>query len=281
MFSRLAFVLAIALPVAASAKPRWEELPLPPAAPEAQLHGNVEVGGANIYYGVYGKGDPVVLLHGGLGNADHFSNQIPALADKFEVIVIDSRGQGRSTMSATPITYRSMAKDVLGVLDALKIHRASFVGWSDGGEIALAIAVDYPDRVDKLFVFGANYDAKGSKHGSPRTQTFMAYAVKCHSDYLKMSKTPRAYDQVVAALTPVWRNPAGFTKDDLRNIKAPTMIADGDHDEVIVLDQVEEMSQLIPNAQLKIFADTSHFALWQDPESFNKALVEFLTSTHP
>src|SRR5690349_3825884 len=107
MVSRLAFVVAIAGWVSsASAKPRWEELPLPPAMPPAASKGEVDVGGSKIYYAIYGKGDPVILLHGGLGNADHFSHQVPALADKFQVIVIDSRGQGRSTMSLskTPLT---------------------------------------------------------------------------------------------------------------------------------------------------------------------------------
>ena len=70
----------------------------------------------------------------------------------------------------------------------------------------------------------------------------------------------------------------GFSKDQLRAITTPTMIADGDHDEIIERDQVEEMAQLIPNAQLKIFSDTSHFVLWQAPEDFNKTLVEFLTA---
>jgi pimeloyl-ACP methyl ester carboxylesterase len=275
---RLACVVAIVSAAAvADAKPRWEELPMPAAMPAAAAKGSVAVNGAQIYYAIYGKGDPVILLHGGLGNADHFANQVPVLAEKFQVICIDSRGQGRSTLTSKPLTYTSMAKDVIGVMDALKLDKASFVGWSDGGEIALRIAVDYPDRVAKLFVFGANYDAHGSKHGSARSDTFSQYAAKCHSDYLKLSKTPRAYDQVVDALLPVWRNPAGFTKDDLRSIKAPTMVADGDHDEVIVLEQVEEMAQLIPNAQLKIFTETSHFALWQDPAAFNQTLVEFLS----
>jgi pimeloyl-ACP methyl ester carboxylesterase len=281
MVSRLALVVAIAgLVSSASAKPRWEELPLPPAMPAAASKGEVEIGGSKIYYAIYGKGDPVILLHGGLGNADHFSHQVPALADKFQVIVIDSRGQGRSTMSLskTPLTYTAMASDVIGVMDALGIQKASFVGWSDGGEIALRIAVDHPDRVDRLFVFGANYDAKGSKpRNGARSLTFEAYAVKCKTDFMKMAKNPKMYDRVVDALLPVWRNPAGFTKDDLRGIKAPTMVADGDHDEVIVLDQVQEMSQLIPNAKLKIFQNTSHFALWQDPKTFNDALLEFLT----
>jgi len=254
---------------------------MPPAMPSADKKGEVDVAGSKIYYAIYGKGDPVILLHGGLGNADHFSNQVPQLAGKFQVIVIDSRGQGRSTMSLskTPLTYRAMADDVIGVMDALRIAKASFVGWSDGGEIALRIAVDHPERVDRLFVFGANYDAHGSKpRGSSNPPTFQAYAVKCKSDFMKMAKNPKMYDQVLDALLPVWRNPAGFTKDDLRSIKAPTMVADGDHDEVIVLDQVAEMSQLIPNAKLKIFTNTSHFALWQDPKTFNQTVLDFLTA---
>jgi pimeloyl-ACP methyl ester carboxylesterase len=278
------FVLAslFVLSATADAKPRWQELPLPPAMPAATTRGDVEVGGAHIYYAIYGSGDPVILLHGGLGNSDHWANQVPALADKFQVIVIDSRGQGRSTRAKGPISYDVMAADVLAVMDHLELKRASIVGWSDGGEIALKLGIGSPDRVDKLFVFGSNYDSAGSKNRSGRpAQTFMTYAAKCKTDYLRMSKTPRAYDTLVDYLLPIWRNPMGFTKDQLRSIQAPTMVADGDHDEVIVLDQVEEMSHLIPNAQLKVFTDASHFAHWQAPTEFNAALVDFLSSPLP
>ena len=247
--------------------------------PEAATYGDVEVGGAHIYYAIYGTGEPVILLHGGLGNSDHWANQVPALADKFQVIVIDSRGHGRSTRARGPISYDVMAADVIAVMDHLELKRASIVGWSDGGEIALKLGINHPDRVDKLFVFGANYDVNGSKKrtGTPAA-TFQTYAVKCKADYLRMSKTPRAYDSLVDYLLPIWRSPMGFTKDQLRSIQAPTMIADGDHDEVIVLDQVEEMSHLIPNAQLKVFANASHFALWQVPAEFTTTLVDFLSN---
>lgn len=258
-------------------KPRWQSLPLPPAMPAADRSGTVPVDGAQIYYARYGSGDPVVLLHGGLGNGDHWSNQVPSLvAAKHEVIAIDSRGQGRSTRTSKVPSYDQMAADTLAVLDALKIEKASFVGWSDGGEIALKIAVAHPERVAKLFVFGANYNGEGSKKRNGPSPTFNAYAVKCKADYLKLSRTPKQYDETVDWLLPVWRNPMGFTKDQLKAITAPTMVADGDHDEVIVLAQVEEMSHLIPNAQYKVFKDASHFALWQDPADFNKTLVDFL-----
>jgi pimeloyl-ACP methyl ester carboxylesterase len=280
--SRPAFLIALfaTMALASSSKPRWQTLPLPPAMPAANDHGEVDVdGGAKIYYALYGQGTPVILLHGGLGNADHWANQVPALADRFEVVAIDSRGQGRSTRSNGTITYDLMAEDVIAVMDHLKLERAALVGWSDGGEIALKIAISHPARVSKLFVYGANYDSSGSKPRSgPHAATFATYGAKCRADYQRLSKTPRQYDAIVEYLLPIWRNPMGFTKDQLRTIQAPTMVADGDHDEIIVLDQIVEMSKLIPNAKLQIFADTSHFALWQDPESFNKVLLEFLAN---
>ena len=281
MRAQLLLLLALPLALASSvahAKPRWQELPLPlPALPAATSTGRVDVAGASLYYAIYGKGDPVILLHGGLGNADHFAHQIPVLAGKFQVIAIDSRGQGRSTLSKAKLSYRGMADDVLAVMDKLELPKAAIVGWSDGGEIGLYLAIHHPERVAKLFIVGANYDSKGSKpRKGPSAPTFTAYAAKCRADYLKLSRTPRAYPALVDAMLPVWRSPLGFTRQQLQSITAPTLVADGDHDEIIELDQVKEMATLIPNAKLVVFPDTSHFVMWQDPASFNKALVEFL-----
>ncbi len=265
--------------------PRWEQLPLPPPMPTPDATGVVESHGAQIYFarfGVrFGDGEPVILLHGGMGSGDHWSHQVTALAGSLHVIAIDGRGQGRSTRSKSKPSYDVMALDVLAVMDHLKLQRASIVGWSDGGEIALKLAVHHPKRVGKLFVFGANYDAKGSKKRSGSSKTFAAYSAKCRADYRKLSKTPNQYAQVVTWLLPIWKSPMGFSKDQLKGITAPTLIADGEHDEIIKLEHIEEMSRLIPNARLHVFEDTSHFALWQDPTSFNDVLVAFLTAVKP
>ncbi len=251
-------------------------MPLPPAMPVATARGTVTSDGAEIYYATYGTGDPVILLHGGLGNGDHWANQVPALA-KYRVIVIDSRGQGRSTRSAAKISYDAMANDVVAVMDKLALERVAIVGWSDGGEMAMKLAIAHPERVSKLFVFGSNYNSEGSKpRRNGRNTAFDAYAVKCRADYQKLSKTPKQFDELVTWLLPIWRNPMGFTKDQLEAIAAPTVIADGDHDEVIQMAQIEEMGRLIPHAKVVVFKDASHFALWQDPQSFNEALLEFL-----
>jgi pimeloyl-ACP methyl ester carboxylesterase len=276
-----AAIVGLFLASAAQAAPaRWEQLPLPPAMPEATKSGTITAHGAEIYYATYGSGDPVVLLHGGLGNGDHWANQVPALVEaKHQVIAVDSRGQGRSTRSAAKISYDAMASDVIGVMDKLEIKQAAIVGWSDGGEMAMKLAIAHPERVSKLFVFGANYNSEGSKpRRNSRSATFEAYAVKCRADYEKISKTPKQFDELVNWLLPIWRDPMRFTKDQLKAIPMPTIIADGDHDEVIQQAQIEEMAKLIPHAKAILFKDASHFALWQDPASFNKVLLEFLAN---
>jgi pimeloyl-ACP methyl ester carboxylesterase len=282
---RLAVVLACVLvalaPGSAAARPRWETLPLPPALPEPTDRGSVDVDGARIAYAIYGKGEPVLLLHGGLGNSGHFGFQLPALVDRFQVIAIDSRGQGRSTRTAATISYDLMAADAIAVLDHLHIARASIVGWSDGGEVALKLGIKFPDRVHRLFVFGANYDASGSKARGSRAATFTGYMQKCRADYQRQLRTTRGFDELTAALLPLWRTPSGITRDQLRAIQAPVAVADGDHDEIILIEQIEEMAHLIPHGKLVIFPDTSHFALWQDPAAFNQAVLDFLTEAAP
>ena len=261
-------------------KPRWETLPLPPEMPKAATSGRVAAaGGAEIYYATFGKvgAPPVILLHGGLGNGDHYAHQVPALAERFHVIAIDSRGQGRSTLGKSKLSYAAMASDVVAVMKELKLEKASVAGWSDGGAVALALAIAHPARVDRLFVFATNYDAKGSKPRGGNAPTFTQYSAKCRADMAKLGKKG-AFDAAAAALAPVWREPASFTKDQLRSIKARALIGDGDRDEIIELAQIKEMATLIPNAQLLVLEGTSHFALWQDPVAYTKALLDFLTA---
>lgn len=275
---------AVAKPVAAPPKPppaKWEQLPAPAAMPDASGQGDVDVGGAKIHYATYGVADgpPVVLLHGGLGNAAHWGSQMPVLVDKFHVIAIDSRGQGKSTKTKATITYDLMASDVVAVMDKLAIKRAAIVGWSDGGEVALLLGIHYPDRVEKLFALGVNYDAQGSKPRGSRSATFAQYAVRCRADYVRLTKPQnpdRAWDLLVDSLLPLWREPMSLKREQLPTIKAPTLIADGEHDEVIVVDQEREMAQLIPGAKLVVWPEASHFAMWQDPDEVNAALRDFL-----
>ena len=104
-----------------------------------------------------------VLLHGGLANSDYWGNQVAALAPHHRVILVDSRGHGRSTRDARPFSYDLMADDVVGLLDKLKVPRADIVGWSDGAILGLDLAIRHADRVGKVFAFAANTQTAGVK----------------------------------------------------------------------------------------------------------------------
>src|SRR5215470_3342100 len=145
----------------ARAEPPWLQLPPTPTLPKASKSGLAEVNGVKIWYATFGRGTPVILLHGGLANSNYWGRMVPELAARHQVIVMDSRGHGRSTRSSEPIGYDLMASDVLAVMDFLKIDKAAIVGWSDGAIIGLDIAINHPSRLTRLFAFAANSDPSG------------------------------------------------------------------------------------------------------------------------
>lgn len=122
--------------------------PLPPFTKQ----GDVEHDGARIWYAAYGADPTVILLHGGLGHSGNWGYQLPTLlAAGYGVLLIDSRGHGRSTRDGRPYRYDRMADDLLAVMDALRIPHAALAGWSDGACVALIAAHRAPQRVDGVF----------------------------------------------------------------------------------------------------------------------------------
>ncbi|WP_376743219.1 alpha/beta fold hydrolase [Ensifer canadensis] len=99
------------------AEPRWRTLPATPELPATTREGYVAVDGIKIWYAVYGSGEPVIMLHGGLANSNYWGHQVPELAKSYQVIVMDSRGHGRSTRNADPFSYDRMASDVIALMD--------------------------------------------------------------------------------------------------------------------------------------------------------------------
>src|SRR5580692_10900161 len=125
---------------------------------------SIENEGARIVYSTYGSGLPVILLHGGLGHSGNWGYQVPALVESgYRVVLIDSRGHGRSTRDARPFSYELMASDAIAVMDALGLTKVAVVGWSDGACTGLALAEKVPDRVAGVFFFACNVDPSGLK----------------------------------------------------------------------------------------------------------------------
>jgi pimeloyl-ACP methyl ester carboxylesterase len=270
------WIFALAMLAATSAQAQqWMTLPPTPTLPKADVSGTVPVNGIRIWYAAFGHGEPVLFVHGGLANSNYWGNQVRAFAGKYRVIVMDSRGHGRSTRDARPYGYDLMASDVVGLLDALKIKKVALVGWSDGAIIGLDIAMHHPERLSKLFAFAANVDPSGVSDAS-HSPVVIQYIARAGREYETLSPTPKEYKTFLAQITGMWNGQPHWSKADFARIKTPTWIVDADHDEMINHDQPRTMADWTPGAGLSIEPDVSHFAFLQDPEQFNRDVAHFL-----
>ena len=266
-------ILACGTP--ALATPQWLNLPPTPSLPKAARSGLAPVNRIKIWYATFGHGESVVMLHGGLASADYWGRQVRALQTHYQVIVMDSRGHGRSSRDAQPFGYDLMASDVLALMDYLGIKKAAIVGWSDGAIIGLDIAMHHPERVSKLFAFAANSDPSGVADIA-KSDVFNAYIARAGEEYKRQSPTPTEYKAFVEEITKMWETQPKWTDADLARIKVPTWIVDADHDEAIKRENTEFMAAHIPGAGLLIQPEVSHFSFLQDPEQFTGDLLHFL-----
>lgn len=269
-----ALLVTVSLGIAHAA-PKWLSLPPTPTLPKAAQSGLAPVNGVKIWYAMFGRGEPVILLHGGLANANYWGHQVRALQRHYQVIVMESRGHGRSSRNQEPYGYDLMASDVVALLDHLKIRKAAIVGWSDGAIIGLDIAMKHPERVSKLFAFAANSDPSGVADIAS-SEVFGAYITRAGEEYKRLSSTPTEYKSFVAEITTMWESQPKWTASDLAVIKVPTWIVDGDRDEAIKRDNTEFMAANIPGAGLLIQPQVSHFSFLQDAEQFNEDVLRFL-----
>ena len=123
----------------------------------AAAGGRVAVTDALLYYEIYGKGEPLLLLHAKGQSIKAFEKQIIVLAEKYKVIAVDTRGQGKSTNTSTgDLSYNLLAEDMKTLLDSLHIPKTNILGWSDGGNTGMIMAFKYPAYVNKLITMGAN-----------------------------------------------------------------------------------------------------------------------------
>src|SRR5580698_1822920 len=234
--------------------------------PAANHQGYVENDGARIWFATYGSGPAVILLHGGLGHGGNWGYQVPALVDSgYRVVLIDSRGHGRSTRDARPYSYELMASDVLAVMDALHLEKASLVGWSDGACVALVLARKAPARVAGVFFFACNMDPSGVKPIEPGPMLDRCFS-RHTKDYARLSATPDQFNAFVEAVTLMQRTQPNYSVQDLAAIDVPVVIVQGEDDEFITREHAEYLARSIPNAELVILEGVSHFAPLQRPE---------------
>jgi pimeloyl-ACP methyl ester carboxylesterase len=234
--------------------------------------------GIRLYYEVHGRGAPLLLLHGGGGSGRSFSDQIPAFAKHFRVILPDLRAQGRTSDGPGPLTYHGMAEDIVALLDHLKVPRADVMGWSDGGIIGLDLAINHPERVKHLVSFGANFTPDGYTPAALdwiSTANAESFGADSRREYERVAPDPSHYETTMNKVLALWRTQPNFSLAELGSIRTPTLIAAGEHD-MVRQDHTEALAHAIPGARLWIVAGASHDVISEEPEMVNRTVTDFL-----
>ncbi len=244
------------------------------------------INGQYIYYERYGKGRPLVLLHGGINSIQStFKNQIDYFAAHREIIAIEQVGHGHTPDTAGAFSYFRMAKDTADLLRSLNISNADLMGWSDGGILALLIARYNPDLVNRVIASGANTrlvgmtpeEIKKIRASSP-DQLAASFEKKYRDQYVAVSPDGEKHWPIIAKkIWDLWLTPLILEDKDLALIKAPTLIINGDKD-LIPVEHAVEIFKALPKGQLFIVPATEHHTFELAAPLLNHVMLQFLNS---
>jgi len=280
----IALGLGSRLPAAAAqeATPEGRLVEMPPGAERLAQWApgqTATINRAALYYEVHGPvdGQPVLLLHGGLGNTEWWVNLAPVLvAAGYRVVAMDSRGHGRSAWGDASIIYAQMAADVIGLLDHLGIVKTDVVGWGDGAIIALEVAIRFPERLDRVVAYAANFTSEGFQFvPSDQIPPFE----RVIADYRRLSPEPERFEELGAVLDALYTVGPNYSEAELESVSVPVLILDGASNEFVTPDQPVQLAELIPGAELVLIPGTGHFAPFAKPPVFNQIVLDYLAGT--
>lgn len=240
----------------------------------------VDIAGLNTWYDELGRGDPLVLLHGGLCTNETWGAQTPAFAERFRVFAPERRGHGHTGDVEGPLTYPDMTTDTIGFLDKVVGRSAHLVGWSDGGIVGLMVAIARPDLVRKLVVIGTNYDVAGV---APEAEEMFAHMAPDSLDmatFRSLYEThspdgPEHWPVVFAKFIEMVQREPHIPLEDLTRISAPTLVLVGD-DDMVSFEHTAALFRVIPGSELAVVPGASHAVMMEKPELVNRLILDFL-----
>jgi len=238
-----------------------------------------EVNGLKMYYEVHGQGKPLLLLHGAFGTAESWAHVLPLLTKSRQVIIIEQQGHGHTPDRDAPLSFDRMADDTAALLRKINVRVADVFGYSDGGVVGLRLAMRHPDVVGRLAILGSNAGSLKDAYEPTAYQQFLNlpddFAPPVLKDaYDRVAPDKSKWPLLVKKIKALGREFPGFADDELRRIKAATLIMQGDRDGVKP-EHAVKMMRLIPNAQLAIFPDGDHFILYTRPDKVVEAFMAF------
>jgi len=242
---------------------------------DTSLYGNnkaaahtLKTRGFTMYYETYGKGEPLLIIHGNGGSISNFLYQIPYFSKQYKVIIADSRSQGKSVDNSDSLSYEMMADDLNALLDSLHLDSCYVIGWSDGGINGLLLAIRHPDKVKKLAVTGANL--------WPDTTAINSFAYNWAMNYnetlRKKEETTKIKNE--KKLFHLLSYEPHITLEQLHKIKSPTLVIGGDHD-IILPQHTMVIAQNISKSYLWILPNSGHSTPVYYKDQFNKVVDDF------
>jgi len=223
--------------------------------------------GIKLYYETYGEGRPLLLLHGNSGSIVQFNEQILPLSQHYKVIAVDTRGQGKSGEDNRAPTYDLFADDMNALLDQLHLDSVDVLGWSDGGNTGLIMAMKYPAKVHKLAVMGAVIFVDS-------TVVSEAILTRLTNELLSLKDQTAYRSQTRKKMITLLLNEPQHHYEDLAAIRAPVLVMAGEKD-IVKEEHTRRIADHIKGSQLIIFPGGTHYEPIARPWRFNQTVLAF------
>jgi pimeloyl-ACP methyl ester carboxylesterase len=275
-------VLATALSVAAATSTIEAQVP---TMSNPTKSGRVQANGVDYYYEIHGSGEPLLLLHGGLGSMDMFrSSLLPALGKTRQVIAVDLQGHGRTTLGNRPIDLVDIGNDLAVVLDTLGYKQVDVAGYSFGGGAALRLAIQHPAVVRRLAIISAPYAQSGFFPEMLPQQAAVGSAMAeqmketpMYKSYVGVAPNPNDFPRLLDRMGEYMRRPYDWS-EDVKKLSIPVMLVFGDAD-MVRPEHIVQFYQLLggglkdagwqrehmSRARLAIIPDVTHYEMFLSP----------------
>lgn len=239
--------------------------------------------GARLYVEREGTGTPILLLHGGLGHMGWFSELRSHLSQQHQVVLVDTRGCGRSAMGSNGISYGQQERDVLAILKQIGIRQCIVVGFSDGGIVGMRLAARSNSPVSQLVTIGSRWRATDAQKMWPEFDRLSRASLLAGSsrfiveDYDRLNPD-RDFERLLRLSVAMWKDDGidGHPGDRVDNIRVPFMIAVGDRDPFMSVAHCAELCQRVSSSELLVIPNATHPAYLERPDLFIPALDRFL-----
>ena len=258
----------------------------------------VAVAGGEIYYEEAGQGPPLILVSGLGGVGGYWRPQVPAFSARYRVITYDHRGTGASDKLQREFSIDQMTNELTGLMDALSIERAHIVGWSTGGAIGQTLAIERPQRIDRLVLCSTwtHCDAWFRRLFEARREVLLKGGAELYAAFFPLWVYPPDYVNAHdTAITEEVRRAVNAAPAEvmmgrinaliafdrragLSRIKTPTLVVASDNDYVIPSYHAEALARAIPGARLALLRGGGHANTATQADAFNRVVLDFLAS---